>query len=81
MEAYGFIHSHLDYSLFTYHKHDILLNVLLYANGLIIVSNDKEVISRFQLYLSTCFHMKDLDFLKYFSEIEIASGLEGIFFS
>ena len=43
--------------------------------------NDSGAISNVKAYLSTCFHMKDLGVLKYFLDIEVARGPDGLFLS
>ena len=53
--------------------------VLVYVDNLIIVNNTLSAIKHFKLYLNTCFHMKDLDVLKYFLGIEVARNPTGIF--
>ncbi|XP_019054705.1 PREDICTED: uncharacterized protein LOC109115299 [Nelumbo nucifera] len=78
---FGFVQSYLDYSLFTYCKHNIRLYVLIYVDDLIIGGNDTAAIVKFKKYLHRCFHMKDMGPLKYFLGIEVAHGLEGIFLS
>jgi len=55
--------------------------VLVYVDDLIIAGNTSSIIKRFKLYLSTCFHMKDLGVLKYFLGIEVARNPTGIFLS
>jgi hypothetical protein len=79
LKAYGFQQSYLDYSLFTLNQEGSQLVVLVYVDDLIIAGNTPSVIKRFKLYLSTCFHMKDLGVLKYFLGIEVARNPTGIF--
>lgn len=68
-----------DYSLFTYTKRTIRLNVLLYVDDLIIFCNDSFVVKIFKAYLSKCFHMKDFGVLKYFLGIEVARSTPSVF--
>jgi len=56
----------------------IHLNVLVYVD-LIVVGNDNATIRRFKAYLSACFHMKDLGFLKYFLGVEIVRSPDGFY--
>lgn len=70
LKEYGFLQSYADYSLFTYTKGDIQINVLVYVDDLIISGNNSAAFRVFKHYLSTCFHMKDLGVLKYFLGIE-----------
>lgn len=79
LKSYGFQQSYLDYSLFTLHQEDTHLVVLVYVDDLIIAGNTSSAIKHFKLYLSTCFHMKDLGVLKYFLGIEVARNSTGIF--
>ena len=79
LKSYGFQQSYLDYSLFTLHRKDTQLVVLVYIDDLIIVGNTPTAIKHFKLYLSTCFHMKDLGVLKYFMGIKVAKNSTGIF--
>ncbi|CAH9103060.1 unnamed protein product [Cuscuta epithymum] len=79
LKGYGFSQSYADYSLFTYTREDIQINVLVYVDDLIISGNNSVAISSFKAYLSTCFHMKDLGPLKYFLGIEVARSQTGLF--
>ena len=73
------MHSYSDYSLFTYYKASIQINVLVYVDDLLISGNDPTTLISFKKYLSSCFHMKDFGRLKYFLGIEVARSLSGIF--
>lgn len=53
--------------------------VLVYVDDLIVGGNDSALISLFKSYLSRCFHMKDLGVLRYFLEIEVSRGKEGMY--
>lgn len=55
------------------------LHVLVYVDDLIIAGNSQEMIAQFKAYLSQCFHMKDLGFLKYFLGIEVARNQSGFY--
>ena len=48
----------------TLQNDSIQLNVLAYVTDLIISRNDHGAIVKFKIYLSECFHMKDLGVLK-----------------
>lgn len=76
---YGFSQAPADYSLFVYLKNGISLRILVYVDDLIISGNSSEEIKLFKEYLSTCFHMKDLGFLKYFLGLEISRNASGIY--
>ncbi|CAH9070946.1 unnamed protein product [Cuscuta epithymum] len=79
LKDYGFLQSYVDYSLFTRTRGAIQLNVLVYVDDLIISGNDSGAISAFKMYLSDCFHMKDLGSLKYFLGIDVARNPSGLF--
>ena len=81
MRQYGFSHSYSDYSLFTYCRGLIRLNVLIYVDDLIISGNDIDALTSYKHYLGACFHMKDLGPLKYFLGIEVARSADGFFLS
>ncbi|KAL6565862.1 hypothetical protein OROHE_004917 [Orobanche hederae] len=79
LKGYGFLQSYSDYSLFTYAKDGIQLNVLVYVDDLIISGNHSVALRSFKAYLSDCFRMKDLGPLKYFLGIEVARSTSGLF--
>ncbi|RVX14877.1 Retrovirus-related Pol polyprotein from transposon RE2 [Vitis vinifera] len=74
LKGYGFLQSYSDYSLFTYTKGNVQINVLVYVDDLIISGNDSAALKTFKAYLSDCFKMKDLGVLKYFLRIEVAKS-------
>ncbi|GAA0149363.1 transmembrane signal receptor [Lithospermum erythrorhizon] len=61
LKRYGFLQSLSDYSLYTWSKKDVHINVLVYVDDLIISGNNSTTILSFKEYLSSCFHMKDLE--------------------
>ncbi|RVW46987.1 Retrovirus-related Pol polyprotein from transposon TNT 1-94 [Vitis vinifera] len=79
LKGYGFLQSYSDYSLFTYTKGNVQINVLVYVDDLIISGNDSAALKTFKAYLSDCFKMKDLGVLKYFLRIEVARSSAGLF--
>ncbi|RVX15466.1 Retrovirus-related Pol polyprotein from transposon RE2 [Vitis vinifera] len=79
LKGYGFLQSYSDYSLFTYTKGNVQINVLVYVDDLIISGNDSVALKTFKAYLSDCFKMKDLGVLKYFLGIEVARSSAGLF--
>ncbi|RVW87469.1 Retrovirus-related Pol polyprotein from transposon RE2 [Vitis vinifera] len=79
LKGYGFLQSYSDYSLFTYTKGNVQINVLVYVDDLIISGNDSAALKTFKAYLSDCFKMKDLGILKYFLGIEVARSSAGLF--
>lgn len=78
---YGLVQYYADYSLLTFFKGDIQLRVLIYEDDLIISCNDLAILEKFKVYLTTCFHMKDLSRVKYFLGIEVARVASGIFYT
>ncbi|RVW69737.1 Retrovirus-related Pol polyprotein from transposon RE2 [Vitis vinifera] len=79
LKGYGFLQSYSDYSLFTYTKGNVQINVLVYVDDLIISGNDSAALKTFKAYLSDCFKMKDLGVLKYFLGIEVARSSASLF--
>ena len=79
LKGYGFLQSYSDYSLFTYTKGFVQINVLVYVDDLIISGNDSAAVTAFKAYLRKCFYMKDLGVLKYFLGIEVARSSSGLF--
>ena len=79
LKGYGFLQSYSDYSLFTFTKGRVQLNVFVYVDDLIIYGNDSASISLLKAYLGDCFKMKDLGPLKYFLGIEVARSTSGLF--
>ncbi|KAJ3685421.1 hypothetical protein LUZ61_014585 [Rhynchospora tenuis] len=79
LESYGFVQSKADYSLFTLHRGNAFLAILVYVDDLVIAGNSDNAICEFKQYMSNMFHMKDLGHLKYFLGIEIARGPLGLF--
>lgn len=51
LRAYGFRQSYFDYSLFTYQKGTVRLNILVYVDDLIISGNHCAAFSAFKQYL------------------------------
>ncbi|KAJ3702693.1 hypothetical protein LUZ61_006398 [Rhynchospora tenuis] len=79
LQAYGFIQSYADYSLFTLEKKDNSLAILVYVDDLVIAGNNSKAIDQFKQYLSSTFYMKDLGALKYSLGIKIARSPSGLF--
>ena len=79
LKEYGFLQSYSDYSLFTYTRDSVQINVLVYVDDLIISGNNSAALCTFKTYLSDCFDMKDLGTLKYFLGIEVARSESGLF--
>lgn len=75
----GFRQTYSDYSLFTYSHSDNFLCMLVYVDDLIIIGTHLKAIQKFKNHLYTCFHMKDLEHLKYFLGIEIAMNIQSMY--
>lgn len=76
---YGFTQTKSDYTLFVYSKNRVSLRIFAYVDDLIISGSTPRDIKLLKEYLSLCFHMKDLGFLKYFLGIEVARGPSGFY--
>ncbi|KAJ1704358.1 hypothetical protein LUZ63_004137 [Rhynchospora breviuscula] len=81
LEAYGFIQSKVDYSLFSYQNGGIFITILVYVDDLVIAGNNSDAIRNFKSYLSGAFSMKDLGMLKYFLVIKFARNPTGLVLS
>ena len=79
LKGYGFFQSYSDYSLFTFTKGSVQINVLVYVDDLIVAGNDSSALGAFKAYFCECFKMKDLGPLKYFLGVEVARSASGIF--
>ena len=73
-----FVQSYGNYSLFTYHKEDIFLGLLVYVSDIILAGNNALACKTFKDYLNNCFRFKDLGPLKYFLGINVARGPQGL---
>ena len=62
-----------------YFKHGVSIRLLAYVDDLIISGSSPADIKLLKDYLSVCFHMKDLGFLKYFLGIEVARSATGFY--
>lgn len=76
---YGFTQTRSDYTLFVYFKRGVSIRLLAYVDDLIISGSSPADIKLLKDYLSVCFHMKDLGFLKYFLGIEVARSAAGFY--
>ena len=79
LEAYSFVRSYADYSLFTYKRGPIFLGLLVYVDDIILAGNDPLTCKKFKDYLNTCCQIKDHGPLKYFLGIEVARAPKGLF--
>ncbi|GJV07112.1 ribonuclease H-like domain-containing protein [Tanacetum coccineum] len=78
LAKHGFEQSKFDYSLYTKHKDNKFISLLLYVDDIVITGNDNDGINEFKLFLSTKFLIKDLGILKYFLGIEIVENDLGL---
>ncbi|CAA7036695.1 unnamed protein product [Microthlaspi erraticum] len=81
LRAYGFQQSLADYSLFNLDKNGVKINLLIYVDDMILTGNSEQALKVFKAYLSSCFKMKDLGFLKYFLGIEVSRNKSGFYLS
>ncbi|RVW78618.1 Retrovirus-related Pol polyprotein from transposon RE1 [Vitis vinifera] len=81
LKEYGFQQSLADYSLFTYRRGNIVVNLLVYVDDLILAGNDNKVCEAFKNFLDRKFGIKNLGQLKYILGIEVARGKDGLFLS
>ncbi|CAH9103547.1 unnamed protein product [Cuscuta europaea] len=72
--AYGFSQSHVDYSLFTLHRGEHILCILVYVDDLLITGSSSQMICSFKSYLAHKFPIKDLGSVKYFLGLKVARG-------
>ena len=78
LEAYGFVLSYADFSLFTYRNSIVLLGVMVYVDDIIMIGNDRLACQELKDNLNNDF-CKDLGPLKYFLGIEAAHRPKGLF--
>ena len=81
LRDYGFVQSLSDYSLFSFDKGGIQINILIYVDDMIIASNNSGALDIFKNYLASCFKMKDLGAVKYFLGIEVSRSSKGFYLS
>ncbi|CAA7013099.1 unnamed protein product [Microthlaspi erraticum] len=81
LRVYGFQQCYSDYSLFTFDKKGVTINLLIYVDDMILTGNSETDLQKFKDYLSSCFKMKDLGALKYFLGIEVARSKQGFYLS
>lgn len=79
LKSYGFTQPYSYYSLFTYARKHVQLNVLIYVDDMIILGNGQQALLNFKTYLGKYFKIKDLGVLKYFLRPEVARGPHEIF--
>ncbi|XP_026381076.1 uncharacterized protein LOC113275735 [Papaver somniferum] len=77
--AEGFQKSLCDNSLFTYHKGNTSIFVLIYVDDIIITGTDNIFITSLKSRLASYFSIKDLGKLQYFLGIDVSRSSKGIF--
>jgi len=70
LEDIGFSRFRSDYSLFIYHRQDILIFLLIYVYDILIIRNNSTIIFQFIEKFGTHFSMRDLGNLHYFLGVE-----------
>lgn len=76
---FGFTCSRSDPSLFTYHKQNKTLVLLLYVDDILLTGSDDDLLSKLLTALNRLFAMKNMGKPKLFLGIEIEQYTEGIF--
>ena len=74
----GFTQSKADYSLFTRQQNQSFITLLVYADDVLITSNDKEEVNQYKLLLGQKFKFKDFGELKFFIGLKVARSNKGI---
>ena len=54
--------------------------LFVYADDIVLASNNAHVSQKFKTYLNDCFSIKDIESLKYSLDIEIARGVKECFY-
>ncbi|CAL2228318.1 unnamed protein product [Prunus armeniaca] len=81
LEKFGFKRSHVDSFLFVRTRLVGKIVVLIYVDDIIITGDNIDVISTLKHFLHQKFAIKDLEVLKYFMGIEMATSPNGLFLS
>ena len=68
-------------SLFVFHKHFDIINLLLYVDDIIITSNNSSLLDNFICKLNSEFATKDLGPLNYFLGLEATTTFDSLFIS
>lgn len=76
-----YLQSKADYSLFTKTSGNSFTALVIYADDILVCSNDLSAISSLKTYLHDCFALKDLGPLKFFLDLEVARSKNGIHLS
>ena len=67
----GFVRSKVDHSIYSKHIGNHFINIVLYADDMLIIGNNKDVIKEVKLQLSSKLDMKDLCVLNIILGMEI----------
>lgn len=79
LKHFGFIQSHADNSLFTFHADNQFIAVLVYVDDILITGTSKNIINQVFTHMASAFKVKDLGSLRYFLGIEAARNQSGIY--
>lgn len=79
--AEGYLQSKADYSLFTKTSGNSFTALVIYADNILVCSNDLSAISSLKTWLHDWFALKDLGPLKFFLDLEVARSKHGIHLS
>lgn len=79
--ALGFHNSQANSSLFIYNANSVLCYLLVYADDLVISSNDKSFVTHIIAKLGASFSIKDMGPLRFFLGMEVISTKSSIFLS
>ncbi|KAF5443065.1 hypothetical protein F2P56_035657 [Juglans regia] len=74
----GFLGSSANYSLFTYHKYDMHIFILVYVDDIFVTGSHNSVIASLIQKLKSDFTLKDLGSLHYFLGIQVKRDFHGL---
>ena len=75
----GFVNAISDTSLFIFRRDDDVLLFLVYVDDLVIIGNNKRLLSTFIQALANRFSSKDFGTLNYFLGVEVIPTTTGLF--
>lgn len=70
--------SHVNYSLFTYHRYNIQVFLLIYVDNILITGNDSGFINSIIHEMQAGIALKDLGSLHYFLGILVSRDAQGL---
>ncbi|CAM8951451.1 unnamed protein product [Rhodiola kirilowii] len=77
--SYGFKSSLNDYSLFTLHKNQDYVALLVYVDDIILTRTPQLLIDQVKHFIDSKFKIKDLGTLRFYLGIKVARSKSGIF--